>query len=304
MGTPDFGLPALKKLIDSDEFEILAVITQPDRKSGRKMQTIYSPIKEEGLKNNIPVFQPEKIQDLEPKLKELKPDIGIVIAYKQIIPSQILQIPNFGFVNMHGSLLPKYRGSSCIQAAILNKDKESGITFMLMDKGLDTGPILAQNKIKLAPDETALSLYEKLSRLGANFLLPILKQYANNELIPQPQDDKKASYAPELKKEDGLINWRKDAEYLERFVRAMHSWPGAYTEINQGSKNFYIKIIKTNKKILGINKYKPGCFFEFGKQLAVQCGNNALIAEKIQPQGKKEMPGSEFAKGYKNLLTA
>lgn len=298
IGTPDFAVPSLEKLIKDSKFEVLLVITQPDKNVGRKQILTSPPIKELAKKYNIPVSQPEKISNLKYQISNLNPDIAVVVAYKQIIPKDILSIPKYGFINVHGSLLPKYRGSSCIQSAILNGDKESGITIMKMDSGLDTGPILAQNKIKLASNETAGSLYDKLKELGANFLLPAIVGYIEERLMPREQDSSKSSYAKELKKSDGEIDWKKSALEIERFIRAMNPWPMAYAELRIKNKKLRIRIIEVEKDIIQINKHKSGEFFVHDDKLAVQCGKNALIIKTIQPEGKKPITGKEFIQGY------
>ncbi len=302
IGTPDFGLPSLKNLIKDDFFDIQLVITQPDKKIGRKQILTPPPIKIEAEKNNIPVLQPKNISEIKNEIVKIKPDIGVVIAYGQIIPENILSIPKYGFINVHGSLLPKYRGASCVNAPILNGDKKSGITIMKMDKGLDTGPILAQTKIQLAPDETAGSLYKKLSKTGANFLLPTLKDYISGKIKPISQDNSQSSYMKELKKSDGEINWKKSAEEIERLIRAMNPWPSAYTQLSITNYQLRIKILEIEKNILTINKYNPGEFFVHDKKLAVQCGKDAIIIKTIQPEGKKPMSGEDFIRGYKALI--
>lgn len=303
IGTPDFGLPALKNLIKDDLFDVQLVITQPDKKVGRKQMLTPPPIKVEAQNNNIPVSQPEKISEIKEEIKKLNPDIVIVIAYGQIIPEDILNMPKYGCINVHGSLLPKYRGASCVNAPILNGDKESGVTIMKMDAKLDTGPILAQNKIQLAPDETAGSLYEKLSNLGANFLLSTLKDYISGKIEPKTQDDNTSSYVKELCKKDGEIDWNKSALEIERLVRGMNPWPGAHAQIqNEKLKIKNIKILEIKNETLKINKYKPGEFFVYDKKLAVQCGKDSLIIKTIQPGGRKQISGEDFLKGYSSLI--
>ncbi len=298
IGTPDFGIPAFNALIKDEQFEIIAVITRPDRPVGRKQILTPPPIKVEAIKHKIPVFQPRRIADLQSKILNLKSGIIIVIAYAQLIPEEILNLPKFGCINIHGSLLPKYRGAAVIQAPILNGDKQTGITIMKMDKGLDTGPILAQAEIKIESNETGDSLYDKLSQLGADLLLDTLKKYIAGKIKPKPQDETKASYINQLKKKHGLIDWSKPAVKIERFVRAMASWPSAWTWWH----NKRIKIIKVQKKPLAINSYKPGKTFLYNSGLAVQCGKDALIIEKLQLEGKKQVASDEFLRGQKNFV--
>lgn len=307
IGTPDFAVPSLRALIKDGDFDIIAAITQPDKKVGRKQILTPPPVKIEALKHNIPVAQPPKIINYQLQISELNPDIIIVIAYAQIIPESILKIPKYGIINIHGSLLPKYRGASCVQAAILNGDEKTGITIMKMDKTLDTGPILTQTEIGITPDDTTGSLYAKLSELGAEILAPALKKYIAEEIKPQAQNNAQASYVGLLKKQDGKIDWKKTAEEIEKFMRAMSPWPCAYAKIkNKKSKikNIFLtlKIIEAENEPLKINKYKIGELFLYENKLAVQCGTDALIIKKLQLEGKKEMAAEEFLRGNKNLI--
>ncbi len=298
IGTPDFGIPAFNALIKDEQFEIIAVITQPDRPVGRKQILTSPPIKVEAIKHKIPVFQPKRIADLQSEIKNLKSGIIIVIAYAQLIPEEILNLPKFGCINVHGSLLPKYRGAAVIQAPILNGDKQTGVTIMKMDKGLDTGPILAQAEIKIESNETGDSLYDKLSQLGADLLINTLKKYIADKIKPQPQDETKASFVKQLQKKDGLINWTESAEEIERFVRAMVSWPSAWTWL----QNKRLKITAVQQQPIEINSYKPGKTFIYNNGLAVQCGKDALIIKKLQLEGKKEMTNDKFLQGHRNFV--
>lgn len=302
IGTPDFGVPALQSLITDNDFEIIGVITQPDKKIGRKQILTPPPIKTIALKHGIPLYQPTKIRDWptekeqnQTALNEI--DLIIVIAYAQLIPKRILDLPKYGCVNVHGSLLPKYRGASCIQAAIINGDKETGITIMKMDVGLDTGPIICKEKISINNTDTAGDIFNKLSILSGKVLPEVLKRYISQEIKPEPQDNSQSSYVGMLKKEDGRIEWSKSAEEIERFVRAMSPWPGAYSTIN--SK---IKIISTEQQILNINQHKPGTLFIESGELSIQCGSDALIIKQLQLEGKKTLTAKEFLNGHKNLI--
>jgi methionyl-tRNA formyltransferase len=298
MGTPDFGLPSLKALLKSDFFEINAVITNPDKKIGRKRELNQSPIKKEALKNKIKVLQPLKIIDVFEIIKNINPDLIVVIAYGEIIPEKILNLPKYGSVNIHGSLLPKYRGAACVQAAILNNEKESGVTIMKMEKGLDCGPILHKEKIKIDANETAESLYCKLSSLAGRIIIKILKEYIKDEIKPIKQKECEAIYIKKICKHDGEININKTAEEIERLIRAMTPWPGAYIKKN----NKIIKIIEANSEIKKINKYRIGDFFVKDEKLFLQCKKDSLEIIKIQPEGKKILNYSDFIRGYKNLI--
>jgi len=300
IGTPDFAIPSLLALIKDDFFNIIGVVTQLDRPIGRKQILTPPLVKVEALKYDIPVFQPEKIADLKSQIINLQPELIVVAAYSQIIPKSILNIPKYGCVNVHGSLLPKYRGASCIQAAILNGDEKSGATIIKMNTGLDTGHILGQIAIKIKNDWTAGVLYEKVALLGAEILPEILKKYIKGEIKPIAQNNSKANYAPKLKKEDAKIDWPLDAKYIERFIRAMSPWPGAYTQYLIKK----IKIIEAEQKILNINKYKIGEVFLHKDKLAVQCGENAIYISKLQLEGKKVLTSKEFLQGNAKIISS
>jgi methionyl-tRNA formyltransferase len=310
IGTPTFALPAFESLIKDSFFDMVGVVTQPDKPVGRKQTLTPPPIKILAEQNNILVWQPKKIKEITGEIKKLNPDLIVVAAYAQIIPEEILNIPKYGCVNVHGSLLPKYRGASCIQAAILNGDCETGITIMKMDKGLDTGDILAQKNIPIQNDDTAASLYDKLSLLGGEILTSILEKYIAGEIQPKKQDDARASYVGLLKKEDGKINWNKNATEIERFARAMNNWPRAWSQFIPpplqggvgGGHQLSIKILEVESEILLINKYKVGEIFLEDKKLAVQCGKDALIIKKLQLEGKKEMDAQDFIRGHQDFI--
>lgn len=298
MGTSSFGLPSFQALIKEPDFEIVLTITQPDRPVGRKQIISQSPIKLAAEKTGITVLQPEHVSDIREKITLLKPDLIVVIAYAQIIPETILEIPKFGCLNLHGSLLPKYRGAAVISAAILNGDKQTGVTVIKMDKGLDTGPILGQAKINVADDDTAGSLHDKLADISPGFLVETIKKYLSGEIVAVPQDNNLSSYVKTLTKTDGLINWEKPALELEKLIRAMCPWPGAWTWW-QGKQ---IKITAAQAEIIEINSYKPGKTFKYNNGLAVQCGKNAIIIKKLQLEGKNELNSEEFLRGQKDFI--
>ena len=228
----------------------------------------------------------------------LKPDLIITIAYAQLIPEEILKIPKYGCLNLHASLLPKYRGAAIIQAAILNGDQQTGLSLIKMDKGLDTGPILAQIPVNIRAEDTAGRLHDRLSEISPDFLINTVDQYLAGKIIPVPQDAGQTSYAKALIKSDGLIDWAKPAHDLVRFIRAMSPWPAAWTWW-QGKK---IKIISAQIEPIEINSYKPGKTFKYNNGLAVQCGQNALIVKKLQLEGKKELESEEFLRGQKDFI--
>lgn len=298
MGTPEFALPGLRRLIATPDFEIVGVYTQPDKPVGRKQTLTASPVKELALEHNIRVFQPEKINSEIENIKNLKPDLIVVIAYGKIIPQAILDIPMQGCINVHASLLPKYRGAACLNAPILNGDTETGVTIMKMEAGLDTGPILRQAKIKLSGAETLEDVHDQLSELGAEILIPTLTDFIGGGIKPQAQDDAQASYVKTIDKEDGKIIWTKSAAEIERMIRAYNPWPGTYGEIDRQ----ILKIIAVDQKILSINDHSVGNLFLEDKKLAVQCGQGALNILKLQLAGKKIMTAAEFINGNRNLI--
>ena len=230
MGTPDFAAASLEALIGS-EHEILAVVTQPDKPKGRKGELTPPPVKTIAVENGIKIYQPVKVRESEfvEIIRDYKPDVIVVIAFGQIIPGSILEIPKYGCVNIHGSLLPKYRGAAPIQWAVLDGEKESGVTSMLMDKGIDTGDMLLKKSIKLEEYETSGSLFDKLMALGAETLLETLEGLEKGSITPEKQGDSPTDYAKMLTKEMGLIDFSRTAAELDCFVRGMNPWPSAYT---------------------------------------------------------------------------
>ncbi|OGF25920.1 methionyl-tRNA formyltransferase [Candidatus Falkowbacteria bacterium RIFOXYB2_FULL_34_18] len=303
IGTPDFGIPALCALIDDKNFDVAGVVTQPDKKIGRKQVISCPACKLEAQKCKIPVWQPDSIKSFDFPVVDI--DLIIVAAYAQIIPKKILEMPKYGCINIHGSLLPKYRGASCIQAAIINGDVETGVTIIKMNEGLDTGDILAQEKIKIEKNDTTGTLFGKISQLGGKLLIPTLKKYIQGEIKSVPQNNSRASYVGMLSKKDGHIDWTKSAIEIERFVRAMNPWPSAYAQIkNEKSKvkSQLVKIIGVDNNIIKINKYKPGELFLHNNELAIQCGTNSLNIKKIQLGGKKPLNSNVFLQGNSNLI--
>lgn len=300
IGTPDFGIPALISLINNDNFLVIGVITQPDKKVGRQQILTETPIKKIATSYNLPVWQPKKLKEFAADMEKIQPDLIVVVAYAQILSKTILDMPKYGCINIHGSLLPKYRGAACIQAAILNGDSETGVTIMKMDEGLDTGPIIAQEKIVIEPTDTGEKVFNKLSGLAGKVAAPIISDYINGKIELKIQDNSQASLTKLLEKDDGKINWQKSATEIERLVRAMYSWPGAFTTFN----GRVLKITAVEQKIININKHKIGEIFLHNDEIAVQCCQDALILKKIQLEGKKEMSATNFLNGHKNFIGA
>lgn len=299
IGTPDFGIPVLISLINNDNFSVIGVVTQPDKKVGRQQILTETPIKKIATSYDIPVWQPKKLKEFTDDIEKMQPDLIVVVAYAQILPKTILDMPKYGCINIHGSLLPKYRGAACIQAAILNGEAETGLTIMKMDEGLDTGPIIAQEKIAIETTDTGEKIFNKLSGLAGKVATPIILDFINGKLELKPQDNSQASLTKLLEKDDGKINWQKGAAEIERLVRAMYSWPGAFTNFNDQ----VLKIIAVEQSTININKHKIGEIFLYNNEIAVQCGQDALILSKIQLEGKKEMSVSDFLNGHKNFVS-
>ena len=281
IGTSSFAVPILEKLIEH-KYQILAIITGLDKPSGRKKELTLSPVKQTGLKHKLSILQPKRISDLYDKISQLKPDLIITASYGQIIDKKILDIPHYGSVNLHPSLLPKYRGPSPIQTAILNGDQKTGISIMLMDEKMDHGPIISQKEIKISSNDTYQSLDKKLSLESASFLIKILPQYIKEQIKPQTQDESQASYSKMLTRQDGKIDWEKTTEAIERKVRAFYPWPGTWTDLN-GKR---IKILKAK----AISKKQ---------EASLPTGDGFLTLELVQPEGKKPMTGQEFFRGYR-----
>jgi len=298
MGTPDFALPGLRALIAAPDFSIVGVFTQTDKPVGRKQVLTPPPVKVLAGKNGLAVFQPEKIKTETEAIRKLAPDLIVVIAYGQIIPSAILEIPKFGGINVHASLLPKYRGAACLSAPILNGDKATGVTIMKMDIGLDTGPILRQSKIQLSGRETLAELHDRLAALGAETLLPTLRDWVAGRIKQQAQDDAAATYVKTLKKSDGKIDWTRSAAAIERMVRAYNPWPGTYA-LNGGK---ILKILAVAPEILKTDGHQPGEIFLSEQGLAVQCGQEALLILRLQIEGGKTMDAAAFRRGNEGFI--
>ncbi len=296
MGTPDFSVGSLECLAES-EHEVVAVVTQPDKPKGRSGKLQISPVKEFALSKGYPVLQPVKLREEETieKISAYKPDLIVVAAFGQILPGKLLELPVHGCINVHASLLPKYRGASPIQASILNGDEETGITIMQMDEGLDTGDILLQKSLKIESMDTAESLFNKLAFLGKDALGEALKEIEAGTLSPIPQDDQLATKTGIIKKDFGLINWSEPAVSIERMFRAFDPWPGAFTYLEDKQ----IKLYK-GKVLEGSFSGKPGSIIKVEKDsFTVSCGENALQILELQLMGRKRMKAEDFLRGTK-----
>lgn len=297
MGSPDFALPTLSALVASRNYQVVGVVTQPDRASGRGRGLNSAPVKTLALELNIPILQPEKLHApaAMDQLRAWKPELIVVAAFGQILKKDVLDLPRFGCINVHASLLPRWRGAAPINAAILNGDEETGVTIMQMDAGLDTGPMLAKKSIRLTPDVTTGSALQALSTLGADLLIETLPEYFSGNLKPAPQPTEGFTYAPMLKKEDGLLDFTRPAIELERRVRAMNPWPGAWFEWNGN----LLKVLRASV-VSGEKGLVSGTRFTFEGRPTVQSIQGALILEEVQPAGRKVMSGKSFLAGARD----
>lgn len=297
MGTPDFAVEPLEAIIKAG-YEVAAVVTQPDKQKGRGKEVKMTPVKECALRHGIPVFQPVKIKEPEAvaELEKYQADLFVVAAFGQLLSEEILNMPEYGCINIHASLLPAYRGAAPIQWAVLNGEKESGVTIMQMDKGLDTGDMLLKRSVELSPKETGDSLHDKLMHLGAELIVEALPKLEKGELVPEKQKDKLSSYAKKLTKAMGQIDWSKDAVSLERWIRGLNSWPSAYTFF--GGKTLKIweaRVAEEN----GAQKAEPGQVVSVSREgFTVACGQGALQILSLQLEGKKRVLTREFLLGY------
>ncbi|MFO8112347.1 MAG: methionyl-tRNA formyltransferase [Desulfosalsimonadaceae bacterium] len=294
MGTPDFAVPCLKSLTECN-CVVDRVITQPDRPRGRGRRVAPPPVKQTAEMLGYPVLQPEDVgsSDFYDMLAGLQPDLFVVVAFGHILQKRILDIPRYGSLNIHASLLPAYRGPAPIQWAIINGERETGVTSMMMDKGLDTGEILLSEKLPILPEDTAGTLHDKLSVLAAGVLKKTINGIASGTVRPVSQNHAKASYAPMLKKTDGRIEWSKSAEEIERFIRGMNPWPGAYTFM--GKKRF--KIFRAT--VCPLTEIQPPgtVIAGFDAELRVACGKDALCIQEIQADSARRMEIGQFLKG-------
>ncbi|HSM26277.1 MAG TPA: methionyl-tRNA formyltransferase [Anaerolineaceae bacterium] len=294
MGSPEFAIPSLESLFG--KFDVVGVVTQPDKPAGRGKELKPPPIKDFALKFGIDVIQPDRLRDqgVKEKLEDWKPDVIVVVAFGQILRQDVLDLPKYGCINVHGSLLPRWRGAAPIQAAILHGDATTGITIMRMDAGVDTGPILRQKEIPIQKSDTAESLSNSLSELGASLLVNTLSDYLQGKVIPVPQPETGITYASTLKKEDGSLDFSKGAIELDRQVRAFYPWPGTFMTIN-GER---IKVISTS--VISDTNLSIGKRDVFKGFPIVGTGEGGLLLETVQPAGKKPMAGKIFLNGFRN----
>jgi methionyl-tRNA formyltransferase len=294
-GTPAFAVPTFRHLIAHPDFEIVGVVTQPDRPRGRGNEISISPIKAAATEAGIPVYQPEKIKTDEAQdyFQRIAPDVVAIIAYGQIISARLIAIPRLGWINLHGSLLPKYRGAAPINWAIVNGEAVTGLTTMQINAGLDTGPMLLKYETPIGPDETAPELTARLAEAGAPLMAETLRKLANDEVAPIEQDDSQKSFAPPLKKEDGRIDWSFPAQKIYNRIRGLQPWPGAFTAFRAKSCHIWGK--PATPKHPGTT---PGTLELSSGELLAGCGNGtALQLEFLQLEGRKKITAREFANG-------
>jgi methionyl-tRNA formyltransferase len=296
-GTPEFAVPSLRRLAAEPGISVEAVITQPDRPRGRGQHVNSSPVKEAALANNLQIYQPETIKSeaAQEFLKHVAPDAVVIIAYGQIIPARLLKIPRLGWINLHASLLPRYRGAAPIHWAIANGETTTGLTTMQIDAGMDTGPTLLQHELKIGADETSPELAARMSEIGASLIVDSLSRLDRGEISPQPQDSEKATYAPILKKEDGRIDWTRTAEQIYNRMRGFAPWPGAYSTFRGQTCHLWGRL----EKIEGAEvSGATGEIISSTKDAFVVCGTGTYLGlEFVQLEGRKRITAREFANG-------
>ncbi len=303
MGTPDFAVNTLEAIVNAGH-KVMMVVTQPDKAKGRGKKVLYTPVKEKALEYGLTVSQPVKVSEesFVAQLREMNPDVIVVVAFGQILPESILNIPKYGCINVHASLLPAYRGAAPIQWAVIDGLSESGVTTMYMEKGLDTGDIIMQSRFALAEDETGGSLFDKLAIEGADLLLKTLVQLENGTATRTKQDDSKSSYAKMLSKDMGKLDFSQSATVLERLIRGLNPWPSAYTRLDDKSLKVYEANVLSDDEVatFGSLEQAPGTIIAVDKKsFTVRCKEGALRIMNLQLEGKKRMDTAAFLLGYK-----
>lgn len=297
MGSPDFAVPSLNALLE--HFNLVGVITQPDRPAGRGRQLNPPSVKLRALEINVPVYQPPtmKSQESHDILRSLEPDLIVVAAYGQILPQSILDIPTFGIVNVHASLLPRWRGAAPVQAAILHGDDETGISLMLIDAGMDTGPILSQERIEIYPEDTGGELTRRLSHLGAQMLPNSIRQFIAGDIVAVAQDDAAATYAPMLRKADGELDFSKSVVELLRQIRAYEPWPSSFFHLNG------LRIVVRGAKAISQDvERSPGSTAVYKGYPSIIAADGLLVLTKLQPSGKRTLRGDDYLRGMPMFL--
>lgn len=297
MGTPDFAATILSKLIDSG-FDVIGVVTQPDKQKGRGHEVSFSPVKELAIEKGLTMYQPVKLKEQEflETVKALNPDVIVVAAFGQILPKALLEVPSHGCINVHASLLPKYRGAAPIQYSIIDGEKETGITIMYMDVGVDTGDIILQEKIPITSLETGGSLFDKMADLGAELIIKALVKIEDGTSLRIPQNNEEATYVKMIDKNMGKIDFTQSAVSLERLIRGLNPWPSAYTFLDGKTLKFWQSEVEPYH---GELKTQPGLITEVRKDaLVIQTGDGLLVVRELQLEGKKRMMTDAFLRGY------
>lgn len=298
MGTPEFALPSLKALLDSGE-NVVCVVTQPDRPRGRGRKVMAPPVKELALAASLPVLQPERIrgEEFHGILRDFKPDIIVLVAFGKILPASIITLPPLGTINVHGSLLPRYRGAAPIQWALVNGEEETGVTVMQMDEGIDTGDILLQESIAIMPQDTAGTLSAKLAELGGKTLVRALDLLRSDSIQPLQQDDARASYAPILQKEDGVVDWSQPAKRISGLIRGLDPWPATVTTLAGRRLRLFSPQVEENSSCCSTFP-EPGTICRADRNgLLVTTGNGCLLIREVQPEGARRMEVAAFISG-------
>ena len=299
IGAGEIGVPTLQTLLRSSEHQLTGVVTQPDKPVGRAQRIEPTPIRRALTGIKVPILQPARVKDRQAieEIRALQPDAIVVMAYGQILPREVLEVPRVACLNLHASLLPRWRGAAPIQAAIAAGDLQTGITVMYMAEGLDTGDILLWRGIDILPTDTGVSLHDRLAQIAPEALLEALQMLANGNASRIPQDNALATYAPKLTRDNGKIDWSEPAEIIERKIRAFNPWPGAFTEIAAPG----VRKLKIFSAAIVDLSGKPGEFLRSEKALVIAAGKNALSLGEVQPEGKRRMSGSEFLRGHRAM---
>lgn len=295
MGTPDFAVAPLNALLT--HHEVVGIVTQPDRPAGRKGALKAPPVKEIALAHNIPFIQPEKLRqtDAQAWLRDIHADLFVVAAFGQLLPKSVLEMPKVACINVHGSLLPRWRGAAPIQAAIRAGDTETGVTIMLMDVGLDTGAMLSKRAFPILPTDTSATIFPHMAQVGADLLIETIPRYLAGSITPQTQDETQVTFAPQIEKADGLIHWAEDAYAIERHIRAFTPWPGTFTRWNGATLRIFVANVVDGSAPVGqVVVYERG--------YAVGTGNSLLVLGDVQLESKKRMPIADFVRGYPQFV--
>jgi methionyl-tRNA formyltransferase len=299
IGTGEIGVPVLRSLLDSQEHQLVGIVTQPDKPVGREQRIEAPPIKAALAGRSLPILQPARIKREEAvaEIHALAPDVIVVMAYGQILPRSVLEIPRVACLNLHASLLPRHRGAAPIQAAIMAGDRESGITVMYMDEGLDTGDILLQSRLELAADETGGSLHDRLAQIAPKALEEALTSLAGGDAPRSPQDSSLATYAPKLEREHGRIDWTESATVIEREIRAFNPWPGAFTLLrSEAGTERKLKVFSA--RLIDAAKGTPGEVLRTDGAITIAAKDGALSLGEVQLEGKRRMKADEFLRGH------